>query len=347
MSTDWFVTIPKVELHVHLEGTMRPAIVAKLAQRNKITLPERVDPDTNTILWHNLFDFFGVYDACSEVIKTPRDITEVTFDYLIQAAAVGTIYVELTVAPQILAKQGVDYPTLCEAVAAGIEKAKTATGIEARMIMVLVRHYNHFDCLDVVKKMIAYPHPYVVGIGLAGDERHNGPAHFIEAFQLAREHGIHRTAHAGEWYGPQSIRDSIELLNVTRIGHGLQTIYDPDLIELVKQHNIHLEICLSSNIQTHAMANGIPVGHHQRPHPAREFKQLGISLSFSTDDPPYFQTNMAKEYQLACERFGFSKIDLIAATRRGILASFAEPELKRRLLKITDNWYAKSIPKID
>lgn len=347
MADNWYIAIPKVELHVHLEGTMSPALVAKLAARNNMPIPERVDVEQNTIVWHNLFDFFGVYDACSAVIKTPQDITEVTFDYLSQAAAFGAIYVELTVCPQIATQQGISYTDLCAAVAAGIDKAKAATGIESRMLMVIVRHYDHRDALNIVKTMIKHPHPYVVGIGLAGDERHHGPGHFVEAFKLAREHGLHRTAHAGEWYGPESIRESIELLHVTRIGHGIQTIYDPSLIELVKHRNIHLELCLSSNLQSHAMANGIPAGYHQRAHPAREFKQLGISLSFSTDDPPYFQTNIAKEYKLAHDRFEYSAMDLIAVTRRGIAASFAEPDLKKRLLEITNEWYLKNTPQID
>lgn len=328
-----FIAIPKVELHVHLEGTMQPTLLAELATRNHLPLPERVNLKTNTITWKNLFDFFDAYDVCANLICTPADLTQVTYEYLKQAALVGTIYVELTVSPQHTKKLGMDYPTTCAAVAQGIEKAASEYDIHARMIMVLVRHYDHADCLEVVQNVIRYPHPYVVGIGLAGDEKNHGPEFFIEAFDLARLHGLHTTAHAGEWYGPRSIKDTIELLKVERIGHGLQAIYDFNLLELIKNKAIHLELCLSSNLLTHAMASGIPDGQIQLPHPAKKFKKFGLSLSLNTDDPPYFNSNMAKEFQIAHEQFGYTEEDLYQVSYDSIMASFAEQELKETLLK--------------
>ncbi len=325
-------SIPKIELHVHLEGTMSPALVAQLARRNQLSLPAQLDLTTNTIYWRDLFDFFSVFDACSNVIRTPDDITEVTYTYLADAARCGTLYVEITASPQNVIQNGIDYVTNRDAIIKGIERANRDFGIEARIIMVLVRHYDHQECLEVVKNAVAFPSPYVVGIGLAGDERNNGPEHFIEAFALARQHGLHCTAHAGEAYGPDSIRDSINLLQVTRIGHGLQTIYDASLIELVKRKNIHLELCLSSNIQTKAMDSYIPPHTPKHRHPARDFYDLGLSISFSTDDPPYFQTNMTQEYDIAMQQFGFTPTELLSVSRNAIIASFAEEALKRKLL---------------
>lgn len=325
--------LPKVELHVHLEGSVSPQLLAILAERNHLSLPEQIDLVQNKIIWRDLFDFFSVYDACSQVIQTPQDLTDVTYHYLEQAAHTNTLYVELTVCPQLASQKGMDYVTQRDAVISGIQQAEQEFGIEARIIMVLVRHYDHDECLQVVKNAIAHPSPYVVGIGLAGNEKDHGPEYFIEAFTLAQAHGLHRTTHAGEWYGPQSIYDSIQLLNVERIGHGLQTIYDPKLMQLVKDNNIHLELCLSSNLQCNAMASGIPAGHTQQPHPVNAFKDYGISLSLSTDDAPYFQTDLNQEYQLAHQQFGFSRDDLLKVTRQGILASFADENLKIKLLK--------------
>lgn len=320
-------TLPKAELHVHLEGTVSPALAVRLAARNDMPLPEGIFNADGDYNWKTFPEFLNSYDAASSVIRTPRDYVDVTYEYLASIAGDGAIYAELTLGPDIPAMFGMDYRTYVEAVAEGIAKAEAEHGIVARIIICMVRHMGPETALKLMHTVAANPHPLVVGVGLAGNELLHSPADFAEPFRIAHEElGLGCTAHAGEVAGAQSVRDTIEALPVTRIGHGVRSIEDGELVRELKERGITLEVCPGSNI-----ALSVYPGFAE--HPLRRLYEAGVVSSLNSDDPPFFWTDLRREYDIAAREFGFTDAELLGVTRRAVEVSFADDATKRQLLE--------------
>lgn len=319
--------LPKAELHVHLEGTVSPALAVRLAERNGMPLPEGIFNTSGDYNWKTFPEFLNSYDAASSTIRTHEDYVDVTYEYLASIAADGAIYAELTIGPDIPAMFGMDYMTYVNAVAEGIEKARAAHGIEARMIVCMVRHMGPETALNLMHTVRKNPHPLVVGVGLAGNELMHRPSDFAPAFRIAHEElGLGCTAHAGEVAGAESVKAAIDALPITRIGHGVRSIEDASLMAELRDRGITLEVCPGSNV-------ALSVYPDFAAHPLRKLHDAGIVGSLNSDDPPFFWTTLGTEYATATKHFGFSDAELLALTRRAIETSFADAETKQRLLE--------------
>ncbi len=319
--------LPKAELHVHLEGTLSPQLAQKLAERNNMPLPEDMLNDKGEYNWQDFPEFLKSYDVASSTIRTAQDYSDVTYEYLASIAKDGAIYAELTLGPDIPAMFGMDYVTHLNAVTDGAERARAEFGIEARFIICMIRHMGPEVALKLMETVRANPHPLVVGVGLAGNELMHAPADFAPAFAIAHEElGLGCTAHAGEVAGADSVRATIEALPVTRIGHGVRSIEDPDLVKELKARDITLEVCPGSNI-------ALSVYPNYDVHPLRKLYEAGVVSSLNADDPPFFWTTLQEEYDRAQELFGFTEEELRSITKRAIETSFADKELKQRLLQ--------------
>ena len=317
--------LAKVELHVHLEGTIRPELVYKLAQRNGLEhLSEKIFNDNGGYRWENFLDFLNVYELASGVIRTAEDYRDLTYDYLAQCAQQDTIYVELLASPEHVALHGMSYPEFLEGISQGIYEAKRDFGIESRILVAMVRHYGIEKCLAVVETAIQNPHTLVVGVGLGGDEVGFPPAQFAAAYQLAQQHGLGCTAHAGEWVGPVGIREALDHLPVDRIGHGVRAIEDPELVKRLADSGIVLECSPGSNI-----ALGVYADYAQ--HPLRQLYEAGVKVTLNADDPPFFNTSIGQEYQIAKEHLGFSDQELVELTDNAINAAYIDADLKQAL----------------
>lgn len=319
-------TLPKAELHVHLEGTVSPALAVRLAERNNMPLPDGIFNAEGDYNWSTFPEFLNSYDTASSVIRTPQDYVDVTYDYLASIAKDGAIYAELTLGPDIPAMFGMDYTTYIQAVAEGIEQAKTEFGIEARIIICMIRHMGPEVAEKLMHTIGQHPHPLVVGVGLAGNELMHTPQDFAKAFRIAHEElGLGCTAHAGEVAGADSVKNTIEALPVSRIGHGVRSIEDPAVVEELKKRGVTLEVCPGSNI-------ALSVYPDFAAHPLRKLYEAGVVGSLNSDDPPFFWTDLQREYDIAAEKFGFTQEELLGITARAIETSFAEEALKKRLL---------------
>ncbi len=317
--------IPKAELHAHLEGTAGPDLVRRLATRNKMSLPEGLFAEDGTFAWTDFLDFLRAYDAASSVIHTPRDYRDVTYEYLLGCAADGAIYAEVMSSPDHAAVAGMSYHDHLDGIAQGIEDARAETGIEARIIVTCVRHFGVDQALEVARCTVRHPHKLVTGFGMGGDEAGYPPAQFAEVYRIAHEEaGLACNVHAGEFGGPESIRAALEL-PVTRIGHGVRAIEDPALMEILAERGTVLEVCPTSNIAT-----GVFPSYAE--HPLPKLMAAGITVTLSSDDPPYFHTSVGREYDLAAEHFGLSDSDLLGLTRNSIEAAFVDEETRRGLL---------------
>ncbi len=316
--------IPKAELHVHLEGTAPPELIARLAERNGMPIPDGLLDHADRFVYDGFSDFLRAYDAAASAIRTAQDYRDVTYEYLSSVAAQGAIYVELTCSPDHAALVGLSDEDHLAGIAQGIDDARAASGIEARMLICAVRNFGIERALRVARYAASRPHPYVVGFSMAGEEIDHPPAMFAACYEIAHEAGLGATVHAGEWDGPPSVRGALELPAVTRIAHGVRAAEDPALVAEIADRGIVLECCPTSNVV-------LGVYEDFAVHPLRQLADAGVRLTLGSDDPPYFGATIGGEYDVAGRRLGFSDDELRAMTRTAIDAAFCEDKLKKML----------------
>lgn len=323
-------TLPKADLHVHLEGTISVGMVRKLAEKNRLTVPENlIAACGQKFYWkddgtaqHALLSFVHAYDVACSIMKTAEDYTEITHDYLRRSATEGCIYAEITISADHGLSMGLSYSEMVNAIVAGYERAHEETGIEARFISTCVRHYGPEKALNAGKVTRDNPHPLVTGFGMAGDENAYQIADFKPAFEAA---GLRRTAHAGEAAGPQSIRAARKELGVRRFGHMVRAIEDHELMEELRDIGAVPEVCVSSNL-------ALKVFGDYKAHPLRRFFDFGLKVALGSDDPTFFHTSIGREYEIAHEKFGFTHEELLRVTRNALEEAFVDEATRTRLL---------------
>ncbi len=315
--------VPKIELHVHLEGTAPPELVRRLAQRNGVALPDRLLHDDGRFRYGDFLDFLRTYDLAASVIRTGEDYRDITYEYLCTCAQGGAVYVELMASPDHAALVGLSDAEHLDGIAAGIDDARRAHGIEGRILISAVRNFGVEQVLRVARYAAQRPHPYVVGFSMAGDEANFPAGDFAEPYAIAAAAGLGCTVHAGEWAGPGSVRAALGL-PVSRIDHGVRAIEDPALVAELAEREIVLNTCPTSNVVL-----GVFAGYDE--HPLPQLRDAGVRLTLGSDDPPYFGATIDGEYRACAERMGFSEDDLRTITRTAIDAAFCEDALKADL----------------
>jgi adenosine deaminase len=314
------VSVPKAELHVHVEGAASPDLIRRIATRNDVPVPESVFTEDGRFRWTDFLDFLNTYDAATSVIRTGEDYRDIVYEYLVKCAAEGAIYVELTASADHAADVGLSDEEHLAALAQGIDDARDASGIEGRIVMSCVRHFGPEKAREVARRTVEGPHPYVTG------EAGFPPEMFADAFSIAREAGLGLTVHAGEWGGPESVRGGLAL-GVTRIGHGVRAIEDPELVRELADRGTVLEVCPTSNVVL-----GLYPSYEEHPLPA--LRAAGVAVTLGSDDPPYWDASIGGEYQVAAERMGFDDDALREVTRTALNAAFVEEEVRQKLLDL-------------
>ncbi len=316
--------VPKAELHCHLEGAASPDLVRRLATRHSMRLPPETFDENGDFAWSDFLHFLKVYDIASSVIRTPEDYRDVTYQYLMDSAAEGAIYVEVMSSPDHAAAVGMSYTAHLEGIVAGIEDARAESGIEGRIIVTCVRHLGPERGVEVARQVVAHPHDLVTGFGMGGDENAFAPRDFAPAFQIAHASGLPCTVHAGEVAGAESVRAALDALPVQRLGHGVRAIEEPELVRELADKGIVLEVCPGSNIATGVYDN-------YSDHPLLALRDAGCRITLNSDDPPYFGTSIGQEYDRASSLFGLDDTALRAVTLTAIDAAFADPATKEKL----------------
>jgi len=314
--------LAKAELHVHLEGTAPPELIARIAARNELTLPEGMLADDGRFHYTDFLHFLETYNLAASVIRTREDYRDITYEYLSGVAREGGVYVELIASPDHAALAGLSAEDHFGGIAAGIDDARSDHGIEARILVTAVRDYGPVQAVRIARQAAARPHPYVVGFGIAGDES-IPPGDFAEAFSVASAAGLGCSVHAGEWQGPESIRGALEL-PVTRLDHGVRAIEDPVLVREIATRGITLNVCPTSNVV-------LGVYPSYADHPLPRLRAAGARVTLGSDDPPYFGATLAGEYALCSEHFGWGEDELREVTATAIEAAFCDEPLKERL----------------
>jgi adenosine deaminase len=316
--------IPKAELHCHIEGAVDVPLAKSQASKYGIDISGILD-SAGGYYWTDFTSFLAAYDLVASLIRTPQDYALLGESHYCNLANQGCIYGEIFVSPEHAERIGCSYGELIEAIADGMDAARLKTGIEGRMIVTGVRHMGVQSVEEAARSAAAQPHRLVSGFGLAGDERVGHPSDFSRAFAIARDAGLELTAHAGEFRGPQSVRDTLDCLQVRRIGHGVRSIEDRELVKRMASEGIVFEVCPASNL-----ALGLYRDIHA--HPLRALHEAGCIVAVNSDDPPHFHTSISNEYDLARQVFGDEAI-LRQLTVNAIKAAFVDGDTRTRLLE--------------
>ena len=327
------MNLPKVELHLHLEGAAPPAFVRGLAAEQKIDISGIFDERGNyayTDFWH----FLKVYEAATSVLTTPADYARLTRAVLAESAASGVIYSECFLSPDFCGGRDVGaWREYLHAIREAAEEAERQDGITLRGIVTPIRHFGPEKARETAICAAETAGDWLVGFGLAGDEKVGRPKDFAWSFDCAREAGLRLTCHAGEWGGPDSVRDAVRDLRVERIGHGVRAIEDPALVDELAEAGIVLEVCPGSNVALKLYPNF-------RAHPIEELLERGVKVTVSTDDPPFFHTTMAREYDMLAEAFGWDDGVFRQIADTSIRAAFCTEGTRDKILKRLEKAHA-------
>jgi len=318
--------LPKIELHLHLEGAAPPAFIRGLAREKHIDIGGLFD-EAGNYSFTDFRHFLRVYEAATGVLTTPRDYARLTAAVLEQSAASGVVYTETFLSPDFCG--GRDVAAWRDYLAAIRETALRIAGQGGpvlRGIVTAIRHFGPDKARETALCAAETAGDFVTGFGLAGDERVLAPRDFAWAFDCAREAGLRLTAHAGEWGGPDSVRAAIRDLGVERIGHGVRAIEDPALVDELAERGTVLEVCPGSNI-----ALGLYPGWRQ--HPIGRLFDRGVRVTVSTDDPPFFGTTMEREYARLAEALDWDEGVFARLARTALDAAFCDAETKQAIAR--------------
>ena len=317
--------VSKIELHLHLEGAAPPEFIRRLAKEKRVDLSGVFD-DAGHYSYDGFVDFLRVYEAATEVLKTPEDFQRLTLAVLEQSAANGVIYTEAFLSPDFCGGRDlVAWREYLHAMQEAADMAEARHGIIMRGIVTPIRHFGPDKANETAICAAETAGDWIVGLGIGGDEAAGKPADFSYAFDMAREAGLRLTAHAGEFGGPESVRDAINDLKVERIGHGVRAIEDMALVEELAARQIVLEVCPGSNI-------ALGLYPDWASHPIARLRDAGVLVTISTDDPPFFHTTMNSEYNNLAQAFAwesdvFKEINITAAN-----AAFCDQTTRNKLL---------------
>jgi aminodeoxyfutalosine deaminase len=328
MSLDRFLLrVPKVELHVHLEGSMRPAVLLELARRNGIDLPAKDEAGLKR--WFRFTDFehfVKVYLACSQALRAPEDFQLLTLDVLAEQAYQNVVYTEAHFTISTHLANGANGGELLAAMAEAIAEGKRRYGVTLRLIPDIVRNVGVEPADRTLEWALeGRKRGIVAALGLSGSERLYPNEPFRQHFDAAKLEGIHRVAHAGEHAGPESIRSALEVCSAERIGHGVRAVDDPSLVEELRAAQVPLEVSPSSNVC-------LGVTPDYASHPFDRLYRAGVALSVNSDDPAFFNTNLTLEYLRLHQAFGYTPAELASFSLGALRQSFL-PETDRDRLE--------------
>ncbi len=316
-------SLPKVELHLHLDCSLSYAAVSRLdpSVTRKQYDTEFVAPTQCS----SLADFLTRAPRGFQLMQTPEALRLVTKDVFEQLSADNVIYAELRFAPLLHLEQAMTPEAVVEAVDRATEDCIAAAGIEARLILCTLRHFDEQQSLLTAQLVERFRGSRVVALDIAGDEAGFPIDAHVAAFRYAADHGLHRTAHAGEACGPESVWETLQAFEPSRIGHGVRSIEDARLVDHLRRKRIHLELCPTSNVQTRACST-------YTEHAIDRLFRAGVSLGINTDTRTITNVTLEQEYARLREHFAWTEEELLACNREALRAAFIDEPLRQRLL---------------
>ena len=326
-----FQKLPKTDLHVHLDGSLRLPTILFLAREQGVKLPSD-DPDGLRAAMNlgqncgSLVEYLRAFEVTLSVLQTAEALFRVAYELAEDAARENVRYMEVRYAPMLHTRNGLKLTRVVEAVLGGLRAAQDAFGIESNVILCGIRNISPESSLEMAELCVAYKGRGVVGFDLAGAEYDHPAKHHKQAFQLVRDNNINTTIHAGEAYGPESIKQALHVCGAHRVGHGCRLREDGDLLHYVNDHRIPLECCPSSNVQTGAVRD-------LASHPLKLYFDLGVRVTINTDNRLITDTTASKELWLCHTRMGMSLTDIKQLVSAGWKSAFLPFHVKQGYLR--------------
>jgi adenosine deaminase len=318
---------PKVELHCHLEGSVRPTTAIELARAHDVRLPS--DDPEKLYDYDNLVDFLAVYVPISQSIVSREEFARVAFESLEDGVKLGNLrYREMFFNPTNHYPFGADYESAADGVIDGIRRAEETYGVRCRMIVAINKYDGPGAAVELVQQVLDHPRDEMIGIGsdhLAPDNREQ-PGMFAEAYRLARSVGLHVTAHAGEIDSslPADVLEALDELGCERIDHGYHVVDDPEAVKRVRDEAVPFTCCPHSSERLSGWTDYLA-------HPVKQMIDAGLRVTFNTDDPPMFQTDIGWEYEDTCPRMELPVDDAIQIAMTGVEATWLDADERGRL----------------
>lgn len=332
LTTATLKAMPKIDLHRHLEGSLRLGTLTQIAREHGIDVPVASTSQLRPLVQvtkndpANLEHFLTKFEVLRRFYHSDEAIARLTYEAIVDAAADNVHYLELRFSPQALArKRGFPLTDVTDWVIEAAHQASRVCEIEVGLIVTLLRHEDISLAEKVAHIAFARRHHGIVGLDLAGNEVRFACDPFQHIFTEAKQLGLGITIHAGEAAGSESIRPAIELLHAERLGHGVRVIDDPNLIALVQERQIALEMCLLSNLHTGAVSS-------LKAHPAKQLLAEGVLVTLNTDDPSVSDSDLTNEYQMGVQEMGFTYMNLRQTILNAAASAFLPAEGRQRLI---------------
>ena len=315
---------PKIELHVHLEGTVRPRTLLEIARRNDYALP--VDTEEGLAELYRFRDFrhfIEVWILTTNALQRAADFRQIVVDYAAEAAAHGAVYLEAIFSPAERVRRGCGWQEIYEGYCDGADAARELHGVEVRLTPDITRGFTQEEARETVEWAARFRSRGVVGVGLGGLEAEYPPEPYEDAFRLAKSLGLGSVPHAGEVAGAASVRGALEALGADRLRHGIRAEEDPGLVRELAGRGTVLDVCPLSNLRTGAVSS-------LAEHPLPRLVAAGVLCSISTDDPAMFDTDLSRDYEAATS-FGLDPRSFYEA---GVSGALCDEETRARLQAI-------------
>ena len=324
---DFINCLPKAELHLHIEGTFEPELMFEIASRNGIKLPqESIEELRECYNFRNLQEFLDIYYEGANVLIREQDFYDITWAYLQKAHEQNIVHTEIFFDPQTHTGRGIKFSTVINGIQKALDDGKVKLGITSRLIPNFLRHLDESDAIKSFNEALEF-RDLITGFGLDSSEVGNPPAKFKRVFEMAKKEGFLTVTHAGEEGPAQYIWDAIQLLNVSRIDHGIRAVDDTLLIEKLAETKIPLTVCPLSNLKLQVVKN-------IKELPVKTLLQKEILVTINSDDPAYFGGYLNENFIAVAEALKLTKKEICQLAENSFAASFLDEETK-------ENWIAK------
>ena len=317
---------PKTELHLHIEGSLEPDLMFKLSQRNKVEIPfKSVEEIRSAYNFTNLDSFLKIYYQGSNVLINEEDFFDLTWEYILRCKQDNIVHTEIFFDPQSHLLRGVSFDTVINGIDKALKKAKNEFSISSKIIMCFLRHLDEESCFDVLNKACKHKDK-IIGVGLDSSEKGNPPSKFKRLFERAIEEGFLTVAHAGEEGPPEYIWDSLNLLKIKRVDHGVQCLNDEKLVEKLVKDQIPLTVCPLSNVK-------LCVFDKLENHNLKKMLDKGLRVMVNSDDPAYFGGYLNKNLIETSKALNLELLDVKKLIENSFKSSFLNDEDKKNWLK--------------
>jgi adenosine deaminase len=331
---DFLRALPKAELHLHIEGSLEPELMFELAKRNNITLPyANVEEVRTAYNFSNLQTFLDIYYQCADVLRTEQDFYDLTWAYLEKSHEEGVIHVEPFFDPQTHTDRGIDIGIVFNGITRALKDGDEKLGISYGLILCFLRHLPEAAAFETLEQAKPYLN-HIVGVGLDSSEVGHPPEKFARVFKAALELGLKTVAHAGEEGPAQYIIDAMDMLNVSRIDHGVRCTESAALIERLAKEGMPLTVCPQSNVR-------LKVYENMGQHPILELLEKGVMVTVNADDPAFFGGYLLKNYTELSKHLGMTRQQATHLAANSLLASFISLESKQEYIDELEDMVAQ------